>query len=181
MAPKSTEESVERLRKRMEAGDPIIATYNVGCFYREGLYGFSNDMDKALEHWHRAAELGHAAAYCSIGAAYELGRGVEVDQKKATQYYELAAMDGDEKARHNLGNNEAKAGNIDRALKHYIIAAGCGDSQSVKMIKTFYANGHATKEHYTKALQSYQTYLDEIKSSQRDEAAQFDIERYRYY
>ena len=32
-----------------------------------------------------------------------------------------------------------------------------------------------------KALQTYQTYLSEIQSSQRDEAAAFDIEEYRYY
>ena len=34
-----------------------------------------------------------------------------------------------------------------------------------------YSNGDATKEDYTKALQSYQTYLRGIKSRQRDEAA----------
>jgi len=34
-----------------------------------------------------------------------------------------------------------------------------------------YSKGHATKADYTKALQSYQAYLDEIKSDQRDKAA----------
>ena len=32
-------------------------------------------------------------------------------------------------------------------------------------------NGKATKDVYTKALRSYQEYLNEVKSSQRDKAA----------
>jgi TPR repeat protein len=55
------------------------------------------------------------------------GRGLERDEKKANRYYELAAMGGNAVARCNLGNSEFRAGNWDRALKHYMIAAG-GDS-----------------------------------------------------
>lgn len=47
-------------------------------------------------------------------------------------------------------------------------------------IKELYSNGHATKGDYTKALQSYQAYLSEIKSVQRDTAA-FNSEEYRYF
>ena len=39
-------------------------------------------------------------------------------------------------------------------------------------------DGDATKEVYTKALRSYQAYLDEIKSDQRDEAAAADDDEY---
>ena len=75
---------------------------------------------------------------------------------------------------------EENAGNIDRALKHYRIAVGCGHSQSLKQIKEFYSNEQASKDDYTTALQSYQEYLVEIKSLQRDKAAAAD-EEYRYY
>ena len=119
-------------------------------------------------------------AYCNIGYAYSHGEGVEVDMKKATHYYELAAMKGNAMARHNVALIEKKAGNIDRALKHYMIAARSGWSNSLKGMKQLYSNRHATKEQYTKALQLYQTYLSEIKSKQRDEAASAD-EDYRYY
>jgi len=119
--------------------------------------------------------------YQCCGCAYELGHGVEVDEEKATHYYELAAMRGDERARYNLGNEEIRAGNYDRALKHYVIAAGSGYADSLDAIKQMYTKGDATKEDYTKALQSYQTYLGEIKSKQRDEAATFDSEEYQYY
>jgi len=125
----SQEESTERYKKRVEAGDPT-AMYNLGCDYRDGRYGLSRDYKKALELWHKAAELGHSEAYACIGYAYDHGRGVEVDKKKATHYYELAAMGGDEISRYNLALDEKTAGNIDRALKHYMISARDGHSNS---------------------------------------------------
>ena len=89
-------------------------------------------------------------------------------------------MGGNVKARCNIGIREGKEGNISRALKHHMIAAGCGHDKSLKEIRDFYRNGHATKDDYAKALQAYQTYLDGIKSVQRDEAAVYDSDEYRY-
>ena len=176
--PTSVEEVNERYKKRMELNDPI-AIYYQGNNYRDGRRGFAKDYTKALELYHQAGELGDARAYNNIGNSYQSGRGVEVDNKKV-YFYELAAMGGDALARYNLGNMEAFAGNIDRAIKHYMIAVGSGHSNSLNQIKRLYSIGHATKEDYMKALQSYQTYLGEIKSPQRDKAAAEDEEN-RYY
>lgn len=63
----------------------------------------------------------------------------------------------------------------------YMIAARSGYANSLEKIKGLYKYGDATKDDYTKALRSYQTYLDEIKSRQRDEAAAFDGEDFRCY
>jgi len=176
---KSTEQAIERLKKRVEANDPI-AIFNHGNYYRDGRNGFPRVHTKALELWHKAGELGYAAAYTSIGASYYKGHGVGVDKKKAKHYWELAAMRGDETARCNLGIDEAKAGNIDRTLKHFMIALRGGYADSLKQIKQFYTDGHATKDDYSKALRLYQDYLSEIKSVQRDKAAAFSS-KYRYY
>ena len=173
------EELVEQLNKRMEIGD-AAAIYNLGCWYSDGSYGFQQDHAKALELWHRAAELGNASSNYSIGGAYYIGNGVESDEKKANHYYELASMGGDVESRYNLGAYEYKAGNMERALKHFMIAAGSGDNDSLENIKQMFMNGDATKDDYAKALRSYQAYLVEIKSPQRDEAATAD-ERYKYY
>jgi len=170
VAPKSIEEAVKRLNKRVDVGD-ARAIYNQGYYYREGKYGFPQDYGKALERWHRAAELGEAEAYTSIGALYSNGDGVQVDKKKAMHYYELAAIKGDAYARYNLGLGEEDMGNMDRALKHYMIAVRGGESKSLNQIQRMYSNGNATKDDYTAALQSCQAYLDEIKSHQRDKAA----------
>ena len=170
---------MKRIKQRIKADDPE-AIYNVGCFYRDGLYGFSKDMDKAFELFVQAGKLGHAIAYCNIGYAHHSGKGVEVNKKKAKHYYELAARRGNEVARYNLGVNEDVEGNMNRALQHFMIAAGGGFNISMKRIQQLYSEGNVTKDNYTKALQSYQEYLGEIKSSQRDKAAEAN-EKYRYY
>jgi TPR repeat protein len=52
------------------------------------------------------------------------GVGVEEDEEKVSHYTELAAIGGDVTARHNLGVYEHKAGNVDKTIKHFVIAAG---------------------------------------------------------
>ena len=170
LLPKTQAEATERKKKRVGAGD-AQATYNLGCNYRIGKNGMPQDHTKALELFHRAADFGCDEAYCNIGCAYDNGEGVEVDKEKAKHYYGLAAMGGDEIARHNLGVREENEGSVERALKHYMIATRDGYADSLKQIQNLYTNGNATKEDYAKALQSYQTYLGEIKSPQRDKAA----------
>jgi len=177
--PESDEEIIKRLEKRMELND-AEAIYNMGCHYCNGHYGLPRDHAKALELWHRASELGSADAYCNVATAYRIGRGLEVDEKKAEHYAELAAIQGESKARYNLGVVELQADNYNRALKHFMIAARNGYSNSLEGIKVMYLGGDATKDDYAKALRSYQLYLHEIKSDQRDEAAAFSDE-YKYY
>ena len=157
-------------KKRVEVGD-AEGIYSLGCCYSTGSRGLTQDRVKALELWQRAGELGNADAYFNIGNAYSTGNGMERDEKKADHYYELAAMGGDEMARHNLGCAEALARNYDRALKHWLISVGGGINESLKNIQKLFMDGHATKDDYTKALLAYQMYLDEIRSEQRDQAA----------
>jgi len=161
---------IKRYKKRAEMND-AYAIYKLGCMYRDGECGLPQDMDEALKLWHRAAKLGSAVSYHNIGYAYYDGIGVEVDLKKAAYYWGIAAMRGHTDSRHNLGAMEEQAGNNDRALKHFMIAVKDGDFDSLEGIKLMYNNGHATKDDYNTALQSYQAYVDEIKSDQRDEAA----------
>ena len=89
-------------------------------------------------------------------------------------------MGGVVEARYNLGMYEACAGNMNRAVKHHMIAAGVGHNDSLELIKQMFMNEDATKDDYTKALRSYQANLVEIKSAQRNEAAAYSDE-YKYY
>jgi len=179
----------------VEAGD-AIAMYNLGCNYAQGVHGFVQDHDKALELWYKAGELGHAESYYNIGCAYDNGRSLEVDKKKAKQYYELAAIKGSVMARFVLGNMEERGGSMDRAIKHYMIAIRGGgkdfpfwfrvryDSKDdpLQAVGWLYLDGHATKDDYDKALEADQAYLDEIKSDQRDKAVSVDYDyKYKYY
>jgi len=174
----TTKELQERYKKRVEAKD-AAAMYNLGNNYYNGTNGYLQDHTKALELWKQAGELGYSEAYCNIGYVYINGRGVEIDKKKAEHYWELAAIGGSVLARYNLGIYEEDLGNMERALKHYIIAVRGGYAKSLEKIKQLYSNGHASKDNYTKALRLYQVYLGEIKSRQRDEATA--AEGYPYY
>ena len=112
-------------------------------------------------------EAGDAYAIYNLGCYYDKGMyGIPQNYTKALELC--------------VGEMEENAGNMNRAIKHYMIAVGSGHNDSLKQIQQLYSNGHATKEDYKKALQLYQTYLGEIKSPQRDEAAAAD-DQYRYY
>jgi len=177
--PESDEKNIKRIKKRVDSGNDAMAMHNLGVYYWDGANGFPQDYTKALELFHRARELDYVNAYNNIGNAYETGNGVEVDMKKSQHYYELAAIGGDAMARYNLGVMENNVNNLDRALKHHMIAVRGGYTKSLKKIKRFYSEGHASKEDYTTSLRSYQEYLDEIKSPQRDTvAATYDDCRY---
>ena len=175
LSPTSEEEAIELFKKRTEVDDPY-AFFSMGNYNYSGSYGMPQDSVKALEFWHKAGKHG----YSNIGQAYDYGEGVGRDEKMASHYYELAAMEGNLTARHNLGVSEKNAGNYDRALKHYMIAVRGGDTRSIQKIQRMYMDGRATKDHYANALRSHQAYIDEIKSDQRDEAAAFRDDN-RYY
>ena len=161
----------------MELNDPI-GILELGLYYSNGSHGLPPNQAKAFELLHRAAELGNADAYYHVGIAYYNGRGVERDEKKAIECWELAAVEGCIEARASLGISEGHAGNMDRALKHFMISIKDGDSDSLKKVKQLYQIGYATKDDYAKALRFYRAYLDEIKSEQRDEAAAADGNKY---
>jgi len=177
--PTSGNEMIKRLKKREELDD-AIAMYQMGVFFSEGSHGLTQDYTKALECSLRAGELGSSEGYTNAAVAYYDGEGVERDGKKARQYWEKAAMMGNFKARHSLGIEEEMARNIGRAKKHYMIAARDGSGRSVKAILQLYSKGYATKEDYENASRSYEEYVAEIKTSQRDDAAASMNTKYYY-
>ncbi|KAL7525495.1 hypothetical protein ACHAXR_001032, partial [Thalassiosira sp. AJA248-18] len=116
-AATSDEEVIKKLEKRIDAND-IIAMRTLGQYYFGGDSGVSQDLNKALELWHRAAKLGDAISHNQIAKTYAYA-GVEIDMKKAKYHLELGAMGGDVPARCNLGLIESQSGNMNRAMKHY--------------------------------------------------------------
>jgi TPR repeat protein len=163
---------MERLKKRVGGGD-VIAMRNLGYFYHRGEIGLPQDRVKAVELWLRAGELGCVTSYGAIADAYRNGEGVERDMEKAKHYYELGAKRGDVEARHNLGVNEGNAGNIDRAVKHFMISAIAGLDESLKEIQKCFMKGYATKNDFENALRSHKESKDEMRSDQREAADAF--------
>lgn len=145
----------------------------MGSAYETGSRGLLIDRTKSREMWIRAGKLGCSLGYYNAGNAYYNvnGQGVHLDEKKAKYYYGLAAMKGNVYARNNLGAMEGKAGNWDRALKHFLaISARAGFKNSLDVIKAYYLNGFLPKEEFEKVLRAYQASKDEVKSDTRDVA-----------
>ena len=165
----SISEHIERLLKRVEAND-ANAIHNLGGMYQTGGMGFPQDYGKAMDLLLRAGELGSAESYYQIANNYFYGRGVKKSHKKSTYYSELAAMGGNAGARYNLGILEYNAGNMKRAVKHWMSSVGAGDDESLKKIKDAFMNGHATKDDFEKSLRSHKAAKDEM-NVQRDAAA----------
>ena len=176
LIPSSDEEEAKRLEKNMEKGN-ADAYHQLAGYYSQGMNGMQQNWAKANELWLKAGELGCADAYFNIGNSYNNGMGVEVDEKKAKHYYELAAMMGDVIARYNLGVLESNAGNYHRAYKHYMVAANSGVRPSLDEIKKGFTKGFVTKDEYASTLRAYHESQTEMKSEARDKAADFHARR----
>jgi len=169
---RSRKEYLERFKKRIDLND-AEAFYELGQYYTQGGMSISQDMNKGFQLLNRAAELGSTNAHAPIAVKYlsEYGSGQGVQNlDKAIHHYKLAAIGGNEGARHNLGTFAYKTGNMDRAMKHFIIAAKSGHDKSLKKVGEGYKAGHVSKDDYTKTLRAYQVSVNGMKSVQRTEA-----------
>ena len=172
-ASTSVEEEIERLQQRSDMKDEY-AMYELGSCYEKG-DGVSRDVNKAIELWTRATELGSIHASAVLADAYNpiinrVIEGVPKDMKKVFHYYEIAAKGGCCMARANLGVLESRLGNMEASRKHYMISAAQGNDNALEMIKEGYLDGHITKDDFAKALRAHKDAQDEIRSEHRTKA-----------
>jgi tetratricopeptide (TPR) repeat protein len=158
------EECDKRAQERIEANDPPSLCFMGAEGYRAG------DFDKALKYLIKAAELGYADAHLKLCKMYMYGEGIEKDEEKAIYHCEKAAIGGHPIARHTLALCEDYNGNMEKAVKHFIIAANLGYDESMKALLPFYKKGYITKEDYGATLRTHQDAIDATKSSQREVA-----------
>jgi len=166
------EEAIERIKKRLDVNPNNGEALHFLAFnYLNGTMSLPQDTNKSFELWVRAAELGSVDACNSVANSYHHGRGVGKDKKKENHYRQLAANGGHPIARYNLGWVEEDAGNMNRAVKHYMLAAGGGFDQAMAKIKEAFLKGFITKDELRKTLQAYKDYQNDVKSDARDKAA----------
>ena len=99
---------------------------------------------------------------------YWKGNGVGMDEEKAAYHFEKAAIGGDPGARHLIAFTEEENGNIERAVKHLIIAANLGYDSSMKALWKHYSRGNITKEDLDATLRAHQAAVNATKSEQRE-------------
>jgi len=153
--------------KRVRANDPIALCEAGKMCYKKG------DCGLTLECLTKAAELGNINSHYILSVLYRGGKGAKKDLKKEVYHLEIAAIGGHHMARYDLGCQEKNAGKIDRAMKHFIIAAKLGFDDALEMVKKGFMDGLVSKEDYAAALRGHQAAVDATKSQQRDEGEAF--------
>ena len=162
--PTTDEEIDQNFMERAKANDPIALFKTGRKCYKEG------DFGGAVEYFSKAAAMGEIEALYNLSIMYQLGKGVEKDEKKKVYHLEEAAIGGHPDARYNLGNHEVRSGRGDRGMKHYIIGAKLGDDGALEMVKENFRRGYVSKENLESALRGHQAAVDATKSAQRDAA-----------
>jgi tetratricopeptide (TPR) repeat protein len=170
---KTEEERVQEMMRRVEAND-AASIFLLACNYHHGYNGLQQDQTKAKELYTRAADLGCSQAHCNLGNIYHKGG----DLKKAKFHCEAAAMIGHNNvARNNLGVIEAESGNIERAVKHWTIAASAGDYQAMFTLLIALKKRDVSSESIDSTLVAYNNSCTEMRSEARDAYIQFEIDR----
>ena len=165
---KTDEEKTKEIMKRVEVNDPVSICLLANS-YRHGRGGLQQDHARAIELYVRAAELGSSKAHSYLGDFFYKGG----DLKKAKFYNEAAAMAGFEEARNNIGTMEAQSGNMERAVKHWMISASAGCYQSMKNMLIASEDGLVSRESIDSTLTAYNNSCKEMRSEGRDAAIQF--------
>ena len=158
--PKTQEEAVKDFMRRVGSNDPAaLREFGTRC-HSEG------DHVSAIEQWTKAAELGDADAHYQLFCVVK-------DTKKAINHAEQAAIGGHPGARYYLGCEESRNHRIERAVKHWIIAANLGHDDSLETLRKGYAVGSLSKEDFAAALRAHQAALVLQKSAKRDSRRNF--------
>ncbi|KAK1733616.1 hypothetical protein QTG54_015659 [Skeletonema marinoi] len=158
----STVEADKMMMKRIEANDPAAM-----CQWGREKYD-KGDYSSAFELYTKAAQLGDAEAHYQLAVLYH-----EKDRGKEIHHLKEAAIGGHPDARFNLGCDEEESGNIERAVKHWIIAANLGDDGSIKELMEYFKEGKVSKDDLAATLRAHQAAVDAIKSPQRDAAEEY--------
>jgi len=124
------EQAEFRFYQEAASGGNVLAKYNLGVAYRDGL-GIKPDVQKALEWFQQAAADGDDTAAFNIGSIYDEGQLLPQDDQTAIAWYDLAAQRGNTDAMINLGlmyeAGEGIEANAPKAADMYRQAAEKGD------------------------------------------------------
>ena len=168
-APRSDEELLARLRKRIEGNDPS-AMLNHALDYGYGKLGLPVDHAKCIELLRQSAGLGFPAAQYQLGSFYDTGAmGLAQNEEEGMNHWKEAAKGGNLVARHNLGNIEYRSGNYRAAMHHWRLSASGGFRFSIDSLIGCFERGWLRHSDLAETLQVMYRARAEMKSENRDQ------------
>lgn len=169
LIPKSNEESLPRIRKRVERKDPK-ALYNLALKYGFGAHGITVDQSKCIGLLRQSAGLGCLEAQYSLGNLYDDGdMGLEQNSEEAYSWWEKAAEGGHVVARHNLGVKEAERDDCVATMRHCRLSAAGGYRNSMDCLVRVFADGFLRHGDLAITLQAFYRAKAEVNCKDRDQ------------
>lgn len=146
--------------------------YYRGEGYIPGVGVATQDLVKAVNYFHRAAEKGNVNAQVNLGNCYYFGEGVVQDKAQAVKWFQKAAEQGDADAQANLGNcyysGEGVAQDKEQAVKWLYKAAEQGNADAQVHLGTCYALGEGVTQNLNEAVSWFQKAAEQGDANAQD-------------
>ena len=167
-APRTDEEVLARIRKRVELNDPQ-AMLNLAMHNGRGELGLPVDQAKCIDLLRQCAGLGYPPALFSLGNFHETGEmGLERNNEEALKYYEKAAEEGDVYARHNLACKKKTNGDHVAAMRYWRMSAPDGSKRSMAGLIECFEDGLLHHANLAETLQAFYRSRFEMASEDRN-------------
>ena len=140
-----TEQELNALVTKADQSD-VKAMIKLADYYRS-----ENELDKAFKYVHKSTLYSYPEGERKLGYYYERGIGCEKDLTKARQYYELAALHGDIKAKYNIGLFYYNNKQYPQAFNLVKESADLNYGKAVLLLAYFYEHGFGTTQNYEEA------------------------------
>ena len=164
--PRSDEEALVRLRKRVALKDPV-AMHTLAMNYSDGDHGLSVDQAKCIELLFESAGLGCPRSQYQLGDFYDNGEmGLEQNKEEALKYWVKAAEGGHLVSRHNLGTRMVMD-DVAAAMCHWRLSASGGLRPSMVSLIVCFENGVLHHADLAETLQFFFRSRAEMKSEER--------------
>jgi hypothetical protein len=151
----------------------VVAQYNVGLMYAEGL-GTKQIPAEAARWYRMAAEQGHADAQFELSEILYWGDGVPVDLEEAAHWTRLAAEQGHAEAQFGLGNmyysGEGLPVDLDESAHWTLLAAQQGLAAAQYEMGWAYYFGEGVEESIPESFRWF-----ELSANQGYAPAQFEM------
>ncbi len=123
-------------------------------------YKSIDEVDKAFKYVHKSTLYSSPEGERKLGYYYEKGIGCDKDIVKARQYYELAAMHGDIKAKYNIGLFYYKNKQYPQAFNLVKESAEQNYGKALLLLAYFYEHAVGGEQNYVEAKEAYLKALD---------------------
>lgn len=180
ISPAPTE--IKSLENAPSAEESALKHYRKAKIYEQGNSKVERNPAKAVEHFGKAAELGHVKAQIRLAYIYEKGIGVEKDPRLAVQWYKSAA-ESDPKAQFSLGLCYTKGIGIvqdhKKAVECFMKSAQSGYDRALYNLGYCYEQGTGVHRNIDTAIRYYMDAASKGNEHARKRLELFGVDHYK--